>query len=1258
MVKNKTNHILEFVKTNASQTIINKGRSIIVNKQILKSNIEENSATYEIAEVNNKMYKVEISDYYAKQIDTFCTCEFNWGRICNHQVAALLHLAEHLNKENPDLVVETKTDIYNFAPTKNNREKDGYHIKSFYPLTSELILEHSIKRNSINYFNFINSSEVIDVKKNYAKFKYQRNYNETQIVEFKIINNELIAICNCGFTINKLCQHQTSILELILNKLYDPMFFKNITTEVFDANVKIIYEKYGFENQTEFEKYFTVNYVSGFFKEFPKNLNDNILPFKNIKGIFNLNSIEDAYNQFENYVNQEEESSSENYELGYCFMNISNNQYNSLIILSFAGKTDKARTNNLTKIKEINSDININLNIVNYENNSELLKHCLKVSEIEIRNFISYNKLKDSNEIQIEVNKYIFKNLQTIIPILAETDFVYVPIESNSLSKSNLTKITISKHLPRLEFDLNEDDIFYTLTPYIIVEERKLQLTKNPNLFFFIENNILYFFDNLKLANSVEYFKQIGNLKILKSKKEELFKEVIVPTSQNFVINMNAKSLKPQYKKINSSKKQIYISELGTFVLIKPIFYINDQIKVNILKEGNPVELVNDKPLILKRNTEEENKFIELIKSLHPKLEKQFRTDFFHLAFHDFVKNFWFLKAFDILRADEVEIFGLNSLKRFNYSSHKPSFNIGISSGQDWFDLDVNITFGENRISLKDVQKAVANNDSFVKLGDGTIGILPEEWLKKFEKYFRQGEVKKDSIKISKLKFSIIDELFDNIQAGEVFEEIYEKQRRIKEFEKIENVIVPTEINATLREYQKSGLNWLNFLDQFSWGGILADDMGLGKTLQILAFLELQIKKTNTPNLIVLPTTLIFNWRAEIEKFAPNFNVLYYHGANRNMQDKNFEDYHIIITTYGLVINDIEFFQKHFFNYIILDESQAIKNPTSKRYKAVTLLKSNNKIALTGTPIENNTFDLYAQMNFLNPGFLGSQNSFKTDYSQPIDKDRNTEIAKELQKLISPFVLRRTKEQVAKELPAKTEDYLYCIMDTEQRNVYDAFKNKYRDFLLNKIDSDGIEKSKIYVLEGLLKLRQICDSPELLNEPDNYGDESVKIKELIRHIKEKTANHKILVFSQFVTMLKIIERELIEKDVVYEYLDGQSSQKERENSVNRFQADTKCRVFLISLKAGGVGLNLTAADYVYLVDPWWNPAVENQAIDRCYRIGQDKKVIAYRMICKDTIEEKIMNYQAKKQEIASEIIRTDESFIKQLKKEDIYSLFE
>jgi non-specific serine/threonine protein kinase len=345
------------------------------------------------------------------------------------------------------------------------------------------------------------------------------------------------------------------------------------------------------------------------------------------------------------------------------------------------------------------------------------------------------------------------------------------------------------------------------------------------------------------------------------------------------------------------------------------------------------------------------------------------------------------------------------------------------------------------------------------------------------------------------------------------------------------------------------------------------------------------------------------------------------------------------------------------FDYVVLDESQAIKNPGSKVAKAACLLTAKNRLCMSGTPLQNNTFDIFAQMNFLNPGLLGSMEFFRNEFATPIDKFGEPEQKDHLRKLLYPFILRRTKEQVAKDLPEKMETILFCEMEDEQRKVYEAYRNAYRDKILGVIDEQGIDRSQLTILQGLMKLRQICDSPAILNEEEKYANHSIKLDELTREITENIGEHKALIFSQFLGMLALIKEKLKENNVVFEYFDGSTSPPERQRAIENFQENDECRVFLISLKAGGVGLNLTAADYVYIVDPWWNPAVEQQAIDRTHRIGQTKNIFAYRMICKDTIEDKILQLQDRKRILAKELIADDTSFVKSLSKEDVEYLF-
>jgi non-specific serine/threonine protein kinase len=543
-------------------------------------------------------------------------------------------------------------------------------------------------------------------------------------------------------------------------------------------------------------------------------------------------------------------------------------------------------------------------------------------------------------------------------------------------------------------------------------------------------------------------------------------------------------------------------------------------------------------------------------------------------------------------------------------------------------------------------------------LNDGTLGILPEAWLQKYSLLFRVGEGKQNQLRLSKYHLSVIDELYNNIDETEVMIKLEEKYERLRSFNRINEVDPPKDLSSILRPYQVAGYHWLNYLNEVGWGGILADDMGLGKTVQALSCLQLfKEKKNKMKAIVVCPTTLMFNWENEIKKFTPKLTYKIHHGGERDRDKKLFDNFDVIITTYGTLRSDIKFMAEIEFDYVVLDESQAIKNPQSKVTKAACLLNAKHRICMSGTPLQNNTFDIYAQMNFLNPGMLGSVEYFRNEFATPIDKFGEREHKDHLKKLLYPFILRRTKEQVAKDLPAKTETILFCEMEEEQRNIYDAYRNDYRDKILGVIKEQGIDKSQLTILQGLMKLRQICDSPAIMNEKEQMPNVSVKLDELTREITENIGHHKALIFSQFLGMLGLIRQRLTELGVKFEYFDGSTSATDREKAIQSFQNDDEVRVFLISLKAGGVGLNLTAADYVYIVDPWWNPAVEQQAIDRTHRIGQTKNIFAYRMICKDTIEDKILQLQDKKRSLARDLVADDTGFVKTLTREDVEYLF-
>jgi SNF2 family DNA or RNA helicase len=399
-----------------------------------------------------------------------------------------------------------------------------------------------------------------------------------------------------------------------------------------------------------------------------------------------------------------------------------------------------------------------------------------------------------------------------------------------------------------------------------------------------------------------------------------------------------------------------------------------------------------------------------------------------------------------------------------------------------------------------------------------------------------------------------------------------------------------------------------------------------------------------------MPTSLVYNWMNEAKKFAPKLKIHAHTGTFRNKDIEIFSNYDVVITTYGISRVDIEILKSFFYEYIILDESQNIKNPASKSFKSVKTLKSKHKLILSGTPVENTVNDLWTQMSFINPGLLGSQSLFYTEFVIPIEKKKDEEKASKLQALIKPFVLRRTKTQVATELPPKTENLFYCQMSEEQKEYYEEIKSEYRNELLLNLENGGFKKSQVQVLQGLTKLRQIANHPRMIDE--DYTGDSGKFENVIHTLENVLSRgHKVLVFSQFVRHLAIYRKYFDSEKTPYAYLDGATAK--RGEVVKEFQSNKDIKLFLISIKAGGVGLNLTEADYVFILDPWWNPAVEQQAIDRTHRIGQNKNVFIYKFITKDTVEEKILALQNRKRKVAESLITTEESFVKSLTVKDI-----
>ncbi len=582
-------------------------------------------------------------------------------------------------------------------------------------------------------------------------------------------------------------------------------------------------------------------------------------------------------------------------------------------------------------------------------------------------------------------------------------------------------------------------------------------------------------------------------------------------------------------------------------------------------------------------------------------------------------------------------------------------FHIQVTTGEDWFDLDGRIEFDGVSTTLPALLSALHRQRSYVVLSDGSHGVLPEEWLRKYERIAGLGKVEDDVIRFRSSQALLLNALLldqENVTLDEGFQHAIE---RLHEFDGIQPQDEPDDFQGTLRGYQRDGLGWMSFLRDFRWAGCLADDMGLGKTVQVLAMLQDRRRTladdpdAPTTSLVVVPKSLVFNWIDEANRFVPELKVMDYTGTDRATRFPEISRCDIVVTTYGTLRRDIQKFQDVEFDYAILDESQAIKNATSQAFKACRILKARHRLAMTGTPIENHLGELWSLFEFLNPGMLGPARSFR----QAANQD-DAESLEWLSRALKPFILRRTKDQVLTELPEKTEQTLYCEMNTRQKKLYNDLRDYYREQVRNKVSEVGVGRAKIHVLEALLRLRQAACDPRLLDKED--GAPGAKLELLIQQLEEVISEgHKVLVFSQFTSLLALVRSDIEEKGWDYEYLDGRT--RKRSERVKRFQEDENCPLFLISLKAGGHGLNLTAADYVFILDPWWNPAVEAQAIDRAHRIGQTRSVTAYRLISEGTVEDKIVKLQRSKRELADAIITADKSLLSSMSLDDLQLLF-
>ncbi len=893
-------------------------------------------------------------------------------------------------------------------------------------------------------------------------------------------------------------------------------------------------------------------------------------------------------------------------------------------------------------------------------------------------------KSVSSENIEKRIRPFIENRLVRIINKLADTNLDLYLIKDKNINLHEEDKVIIHKEPAKTIFNIerNETGIKYFLSikhnnKSINLFQKKAIIISNEPCILLLENNI-YKFEDID-AKKLKPFFEKTHINISKSAEKKWFEVFGIKALQKYEVKhkgFNVKEIKHNCKAEIVLEKD-WKNELA-FVL-----YFNYGNKKFLSEKKYEPSLNFDKDTFefekFCRNEEFENniknKILETGLVLQNNSNYKIKIELEEKA--NQVQHTVTQLNTLIPKFKEINIDFKQDLYKKEYFTQKVSSNIKVKNGKDWFDVYGTVQFGEFEIPfLKLKNNLISGKREFV-LPNKTIAIIPEEWFSKYSEMFLFAEDKGDILRINKVHFNTIQ----NAEIEGFDKEFTKNITKLLKFNKFK-VELPTNINAQLRPYQKEGFKWMFFLQENNFGGCLADDMGLGKTLQTITLLQKTINKLKKSSklkqipsqtqlslfdkpqnpefeyqrkasLIVMPVSLIHNWKNELLKFAPELKVLQYKGINRQKHISKFNNYDIILAGYATIRNDIDLILEHEFLYVILDESQYIKNSSSKTYKAMLELSSEFKMVLTGTPIENSLSDLWSQMNFINNGMLGNEAFFLNTFIKPIEKQNDEIQTEKLKRIISPFLLRRTKDEVAKDLPTLTEQTIICKQDDEQKSIYETEKSKVRNKIIEIIESGEKKNLSVEVLKALSKLRQISNHPVLVNE--KYEGQSGKFNEVIRNFESIISeNHKVLIFSSFVKHLNLFASYFEKNNIKYSKLTGQT--KNREEVISQFQKDEKNKCFLISIKSGGTGLNLTEADYVFILDPWWNPAVEKQAVNRAHRIGQNKKVMVYRYISEDTIEQKIAILQEKKSKLANTFINNNNP-LKNMNEYDIVDLF-
>jgi superfamily II DNA or RNA helicase len=1242
-------HLLKFAYNHGTEEVIRRGKKIhaIGFVELVEHDELMGSVVFRVKDDSYAtFYKVYIQKYKDERaMNVRCSCPYNLGDICRHEVASLFYLQDLIDRN----ILGLKDLVYDQRHTVVKMKT--IELKSIRTLTSPAALHDA------EQFLRTNKASILSAKDDVVKAEVTANGEVWPVTIKRNDERNFDTSCTCGDTEHAICEHKAIVFVQLLN-VYGPLYFDSIRN--IDKEKDKLLGIYGYSLKDNWQDKFEFIYKDG--KPFLRVLDQTV---KRVDPS-TLKKPAPVQEEVATDVAVAEEVKT-GIRLGVVFNNnLKQFPYFSVDVVK--GEADEEGTTFVGNVEKLDIARFIETNDL-AETDKQLLQLLRRLQAAEISKFVNRNSPfsgiweniihheeddlpEDTRQL---ITDYMLPRLQKLFT--EHHGPVFLLPKGKEFKTKNLLPVSLSSVFLHPFFELKQNQKKWEWSYKVKVNSTGVDVMDNEwtSPLIFLLNHEMRTWQKQEDALLAIPFVANGNTTVAAKELEAFLHKEALRLAKDYHVEFDESLI----KEVKSGEPEVtlQLQERGEYLVLQPTFsYKGYKIRPSdkdeiILQQDDGLVLVN-------RNREKEQEFLTKVENLHSQFIRPEGGAQLALKGTEVLRNNWFFLFVDAMKEMKVPVEGWEVLKNFRFNTHKPKTQIYISNGVDWFDAKVDVVFGDQRVTIAEVKKALQNKQSFVQLQDGTLGVLPDEWIKRYSMLFRLGENKQEQLRLSKYHISVIDQLYETRDETELMIELEEKYEKLREFNRIKKISPPEHLQPILRPYQESGFQWLNFLSEVGWGGILADDMGLGKTVQALSFLHYLKEKNGTLKaLVACPTTLMFNWENEIKKFTPRLTYHIHHGAQRTRDKATFENFNVVITTYGTLRSDIKLFTDHQFDYVILDESQAIKNPQSKVAKASCLLRAKNRLCMSGTPLQNNTFDVFAQMNFLNPGMLGSVEHFRNDFATPIDKFGEKEQKEHLRRLLYPFILRRTKEQVAKDLPEKTETVLYCEMEDEQRKIYDAYRNEYRSKILGTIEEQGIGQSQLTILQGLMKLRQICDSPFILNETEQLPNASIKLDELARELQENMGHHKALVFSQFLGMLALIKQKLTELEIPFVYFDGSTAAADREKAVNEFQNNEDVRVFLISLKAGGVGLNLTAADYVYIVDPWWNPAVEQQAIDRTHRIGQTNNIFAYRMICKDTIEDKILVLQERKRALAKDLITDDSGFVKSLTREDVEYLF-